>query len=97
MQKKIKLDLEALEIDSFETAAGGSARGTIEGYYTYAVDGCTYAPQATCDAEASCGAVSACDGCYYSQACTADPNDFQCLDSMHYCFESQQTNCVEFC
>ncbi len=32
--KKLKLDLDALEVESFDTAAAGAARGTVKGYYT---------------------------------------------------------------
>jgi hypothetical protein len=32
--KKVKLDLEALAVESFATADGGTGRGTVRGFWT---------------------------------------------------------------
>lgn len=35
--------------------------------------------------------------CCYSQRCTGDPRDFQCLNTKNYCFETQQEGCSFYC
>ncbi|HEU0012722.1 MAG TPA: hypothetical protein VFQ45_03525 [Longimicrobium sp.] len=44
--RKLKLDLEALQVDSFSTAADGEAMdGTVHGHATWPVGGCTIVVQ----------------------------------------------------
>jgi hypothetical protein len=51
--KKIKLDLDRLNVDSFETAAGDDkARGTVHGHYSAPY---TCARAATCQYGGTCG------------------------------------------
>ena len=59
--KKIRLNMEKLEIASFETGEDRAARGTVQGHNRVTADGswtcfyhCTWNHN-TCDGEASCG------------------------------------------
>ena len=42
-RKKVRLDLDVLRVDSFETTAAEAARGTVHGYLIY-TQYCTYDP-----------------------------------------------------
>ena len=56
--KKLKLDLDALQVDSFETvnAQGSDGKGTVMGYVpVFTEDGCTFLQQGTCDASCAGG------------------------------------------
>lgn len=78
--KKIKLDVETLTVESFETRESAEAvKGTVRGHEDF-----------TGYSECDCGSSP-----YYSQCCTGDPRDFQCYDSFHYCLETQRQICAE--
>ena len=56
--KKIQLDIEALEVSTFETEPGSqAARGTVEGHAT------TICPTAWCPTGATCGPDSCVESC----------------------------------
>lgn len=63
---KIKLDLDRLHVDSFETAtADDAARGTVHGHYSQV--GTCDGRVATCQYGGTCG-----DGCASVKNCTFD-------------------------
>jgi hypothetical protein len=93
--RKLKLDLDQLTVDSFDTlSADGAGRGTIEAFQSQAP--CiiewnpTYAPTcaATC---ASCGGTceQTCGG-----SCYATCNEPTCVTCQTHC---EQQSCVYLC
>jgi hypothetical protein len=90
MRTKLKLHLEDLSVESFEATSPRERAGTVVANET----GISTCQIQNCPATF---ALSGCDGCLPTQGCTANPHEFQCLDSMHFCFPSQQTNCADFC
>jgi hypothetical protein len=60
--RKIKLDIDELDVESFEPSEGNGERGTVRGlltaYYEICYEGDTW--QATCTCEPTCNA----DTCY---------------------------------
>ena len=92
MRKKLKLQLEDLSVESFEATSRRPGSGTVIANETGPlIPTCEYV---NCPPT---GQLSGCDGCLATQGCTANPHEFQCIDSMHYCFDSQLTDCVDFC
>lgn len=88
---KMKLTVDALEVESFETADARDGRGTVMANVgTDPNLNCTDDPaQATCGIE--------CVG-PYSQRCTGNVNDFHCHDSIHFCDDTiQATSCPDLC
>ena len=100
MLKKRKLSLDELSIESFETVAPESGRGTVRahasGMATCVDMGCNAGTEYTncfggCGGGDTAGLSCACE----TQDCTANPNQFQCIDSVHYCYDTQQAACLE--
>ena len=89
MRTKLKLQLEDLSVESFEASAQHPGAGTVvanaSGFLVPTCQG------VNCPAT---GELSGCDGCLETQGCTANPHEFQCIDSMHYCFDTQQADCI---
>jgi len=75
MKKKMKLSIEALEVDSFQ-AGGGSGGGTVQGHQE--TNTCSYGPtyyytcqncEQTAGFEATCGGVNTYCGTYPEVGC----------------------------
>jgi hypothetical protein len=96
--KKLVLRIEELTVDSFATVrTPHRRRGTIIGNSYETVDitcGNTFSPQNTCYAGCDGDTVGLSCACVTSD-CTANPRDFHCIDSMHYCYDTQQADCLE--
>ena len=62
--RKLRLELDDLQVESFETAEARAARGTVEANEEYTYVGCLTAPQCRTPGHASCD-VTRCDeeGC----------------------------------
>ncbi|HLM68605.1 MAG TPA: hypothetical protein VK358_13795 [Longimicrobium sp.] len=85
MRSKLKLNLEQLTVDSFDTSAGEKPRGTVFGEQCTCYTNCTCPGCPTCDAScngtcggtcaASCNGTCNCPGTYdYScEGCTREP------------------------
>jgi hypothetical protein len=52
MTSKIKLDMDTLRVDSFETQAEEKERGTVVGHWSF---GCDTMYDATCHGYGTCG------------------------------------------
>lgn len=62
MKSKMKLELDRLVVESFDTGEGTRIRGTVRGHGTFAcTDHCTGDGGATCDGAVSCGMEYTCD------------------------------------
>jgi hypothetical protein len=93
---KLKLELSDLNVESFETELLAQQRGTVAGFNSTADRPCN-----TCETGCwgLCGgdpsaALSACCG---TNACTQDPMNPYCYDSMNYCVETQAETCQADC
>lgn len=73
MTSKMKLELEALVVESFETGDAHGARGTVHGHAVWYTRHCN-TDGATCDAAATC------DGAY-----SCNVNDNTCMESCGIC------------
>lgn len=103
MRRKLTLKLEALAVESFDTAAPQKARGTVFGEQCTCQTVCTCPGCPTCDisCNGSCESCAAsCGGsCEYSCAwtCAGDTCDYYTCDP-DYCRMSQKyTNCNNIC
>lgn len=86
MQGKLKLNLEQLSVDSFDTTDGGNTRGTVIGEqctcWTYCGQNtCPGCP--TCDASCNgtCGAATCGNSCYgtcYEATCNGASCGYSC-------------------
>ncbi len=91
--KKLKLNLESLAVEAFETAAPVERRGTVEGYYDTSPESCDYRCESmdvtACTDQNTC-APSCYGTCYYScygtcngptcGACGEPTSPWQCPD-----------------
>lgn len=68
--RKLRLNLEALEVESFDTADAEAARGTVLGNEEYTWS-CETAPECRTGGHASC-AVTRCIQCSTSDPATTD-------------------------
>jgi hypothetical protein len=64
--KKLKLSLDALEVQSFTTAANARSRGTVHGEQECTCDTCTYPNCETCNATCPDTCGNSCAGTCYS-------------------------------
>lgn len=66
--KKVRLDLDAIQVDSFETNGGGGQRGTVRGHYCpcCCCDPCVCTCCDTCQATCAASCNGSCDSCYDS-------------------------------
>jgi hypothetical protein len=95
---KLKLDLDQLAVDSFDTNPSESApRGTVQGFSHVCgptrFDPTCYVTCGTCDL--SCGTCGA--SCGYTCGCGATAytcNDPSCATCLTYC---GQESCIEYC
>jgi hypothetical protein len=55
--KKIRLDVSALRVDSFEAGAKAAAGGTVLGYATKPVNTCGMTGATNCDCTLGCNTV----------------------------------------
>lgn len=94
--RKLKLEVDALEVESFEPAAGGAGDGTVRGYlsayYELCQPGDTW--QQTCTCEPTCNAQT----CYNcggggSAGCAPTPTGNCCLVN----FTVDPTSCQPEC
>jgi hypothetical protein len=105
MRGKLKLDVEDLSVDSFDTSASEKPKGTVFGEQCTCYTQCTCPGCPTCDA--SCNGT--CDAtCAYTcddATCVACSND-SCYDTCggYTCdgrracgYTALQTNCNEIC
>jgi hypothetical protein len=67
--KKLKLDVEGVRVDSFDTAAVREERGTVEAHITAAV---------SCYDSRCCTPDYACPPTYYTGPCECDTSQFTC-------------------
>lgn len=94
--KKLKLELDELRVESFETARTHERRGTVQahsGGYQTCDAGCgpTFLPEASCydtgcPQEGSVGLSCAC----VTMDCTANPMETYCINSYEFCVETQR-------
>lgn len=87
--KKLRLQLENLQIESFATGNGEADRGTVEGHVSTL---CTGGGR-TCDAGNTCGANDTCGDngtCYIScnGSCPAP-----CTNEFSYCYNNTCFDC----
>src|SRR4051812_35641292 len=97
--RKVRLDLEALEVESFETGPAGDVGGTVQGRIaTHTCDlQCNLSPGGTCNGELTCLIWDSCveSNCgYYScdYTCPASVGE-TCDPSCNVCRESGQPTC----
>ena len=88
MSNKLKLNLDQLTVESFNTTRGGPKAGTVYGEQCTCYTNCTCPGCPTCDASCNgtCGATcdASCNG-----TC-----DYSCYNTDCGCLETcQQTNC----
>ncbi|MBB4635117.1 pinensin family lanthipeptide [Longimicrobium terrae] len=74
---KNKLKLDDLNVESFETRPVGALER-----------GTVRANEITGYSDCDCGSSP-----FYSQCCTADPNDLQCYNSFDFCAHTQRQIC----
>jgi hypothetical protein len=96
--KKLRLNPDHLEVQSFETSELVAERGTVRGNESQLVDSCVVANTCLCNptVEATCGAgcgtetgsLSVC-GCA-TAACTGNPGEISCYNTYDFCFETQR-------
>jgi hypothetical protein len=88
--KKLNLDVSALRVESFETAAHGREDGTVHAHSVVTAGPETCVQHLTCFHSAYCdatGVLSHC-GCATVQ-CTGNEGDLGCYNSLHFCLETQ--------
>lgn len=85
--RKLELKLEELAVESFDTGDVEGAKGTVEAFASSPLNCCTRL-DSQCETCAD-------HGCYYTQGCTSNPNDFLCINSKNYCDTNLQctTDC----
>lgn len=105
---KLKLNVEDVDVQSFVIAEGVIRHGTVRGHASQV--GQATCGQQTCGQDTCNGTcvdtecVGQCAGnsvglsaCCATVDCTANPNDFHCIDSVHYCFNTQAEDCTFYC
>ena len=101
MRGKLKLDLDRLEVESFETEKVLADQGTVHAHGTVR---CSVNPDYTC-VEETCAAVvtclgETCGGCDTAWKCTVNQTDdctFYCVTGGTSCYPSQagaDPNCL---
>jgi hypothetical protein len=94
--RKLKLDIDHLEVDSFETDVGHDQRGTVHGLVSpYCTQTCDTANNYSCDGAYTCGAESTCrriNTCMY-ESCGAC-GTYDCVSAGYSC---DQMSCVYTC
>ena len=77
-KRKIRLDVNALRVESFETADGDAKRGTVQGYYSQFT-----CPATQCGAECPSG-PHPCEGSYAwtdgQAVCPCNGGTLRCID-----------------
>ena len=89
--KKLKLELDALEVESFEVARTGPPTGTVHGHNT--ATQCNTSPDRTCAGYLTCD-FNSCDGlCSAANYCT----DFGTCDATCNYTQTCETECEQTC
>ena len=84
--KKLKLEIESLEVESFEPAAADGDRGTVRGhlsaYYELCHEGDTWQQSCTCEATCNAATCYNCSAACPSAACPPPSGacSFGCTD-----------------
>ncbi|HEU4884528.1 MAG TPA: hypothetical protein VFT45_19895 [Longimicrobium sp.] len=94
--KKLRLHIDDLRVDSFETDATRGERGTVHAHVSCR---CTNAQGATCGGGASCNGGQTCDtdcsGITYVDSCPCNPGDsYNCATADASC---NSPSCVYSC
>jgi hypothetical protein len=89
MHSKLKLDLEQLTVDSFDTSVSEKPKGTVFGEQCTCYTNCTCPGCPTCDATCPNTCAYTCDDASCNGTCGATCNtcDYSCYD----------TECGRFC
>jgi len=83
--KKLRLEIDELEVESFDAGAAGETKGTVRGHITYL--NCNTAPDQTCGNFLTC-AYPHCETETWAQDCTdrytCGTCDYTCGDNTCY-------------
>lgn len=91
--RKLTLDLDAIQVESFSTNAAAAGRGTVDARQGRETWTCTAAPQFTCDATCpdtcantcNCGSNVTCVSCMHTCDGTCwDPTCDTCMATCNY-------------
>lgn len=85
---KIRLNVDMLAVESFDTQAAIRPLGTVRAYQDTFYGDCSYAPGG-CFYSQDGGITCGCE----SEGCTGNRLDKRCYDSMHYCEETNLRPC----
>ena len=89
--KKLRLELDALEVESFDVARAGPSTGTVHGHIT--ATQCNTSPDRTCAGYLTC-AFNSCDGWCTAGNCT----DYGTCDATCiHCTQTCETGCEQTC
>lgn len=93
--KKLKLDMDALQVDTFTTADSGTGRGTVRGHVTllHCSTQCDTEGN-TCDGGHTCNAEFSCNGEYSCALSCTDCTTNRCDTNVQTC---GQFSCVYTC
>jgi hypothetical protein len=93
--RKLKLDLQTLEVQSFRTEDRPALGGTVFGAMTYINDGCTGGAECNTYPQSACGncipSIRGCDGTY---GCGGGTDWMTCG---YTCATCDQNTCIESC
>jgi hypothetical protein len=92
--RKLRLQLDDLQVDTFQTTAPERPKGTVFGEQCTCYTNCTCPGCPTCDASCNGTCDASCNGTCYENTCacgTYDTCRFNCG------YTALQTNCNEIC
>jgi hypothetical protein len=101
MRSKLKLNLDELMVDSFDTTKPAAKQGTVFGEQCTCYTNCTCPGCPTCDASCNgtCGATcdASCYGTCGDYTCAYTCGDSECgCDTYQPCTTAQYTNCGRY-
>ncbi len=96
MQSKLKLNLDDLSVDTFDTTSVRKEKGTVFGEQCTCYTECTCPGCPTCDATCENTCAYTCDDASCAGTC-GDTCDYTCGDTCGPSCAKPWLTCVEFC
>jgi hypothetical protein len=101
MRTKLKLNLDQLAVDSFDTTKPEAKAGTVFGEQCTCYTNCTCPGCYTCDASCNGTCDASCNGTCYEATCGCPDTNYetcyQTCDGPRCGYTALQTNCNEVC
>jgi hypothetical protein len=97
MRTKLKLNLDQLAVDSFDTTKTEAKTGTVFGEQCTCYTNCTCPGCYTCDASCNGTCGASCNGTCYENTCACTDTQYDTCNRYNCGYTALQTNCNEMC